>query len=228
MLDRFTDRPQELTTLFFDVSQVRSVLCFGAHPDDIEIGCGGTVFALLESNPNLKLDWVVLGCNELRKAEAQAAFEAWTNGRKNCDSHLFDFEDTLFPSQIVDIKRVMHSLSESIHPDIIFTHRREDLHQDHRTLAEVTWNTFRGHLILEYEIAKYEGDLGNPNVFVPLTKEIATKKSELLMNLFPTQQTKPWYSRETFEAIMRLRGVEAKSASGFAEAFHGRKIWLQT
>jgi LmbE family N-acetylglucosaminyl deacetylase len=218
---------QEISTLFFDVSKARSVLCIGAHPDDIEIGCGGTVLALLESNPELKLDWVVLGCNPFRKEEAQKAFESWTKGRVHCTSHLFEFTDTLFPSQIVDIKRTMHKLAESIQPDIVFTHRREDFHQDHRTLAEVTWNTFRGHLILEYEIVKYEGDLGNPNVFVPLTKEIATKKSELLMNLFPTQQTKPWYSSETFEAIMRLRGVESKSASGFAEAFHGRKIWLQ-
>jgi len=203
------------------------VLCIGAHPDDIEIGCGGTVLGLLANNHSLKLDWVVMGCNALRKAEAQAAFEAWTNGRENCFAHLFEFEDTLFPSQIVEIKRAMHKLSESIQPDIIFTHRREDFHQDHRTLAEVTWNTFRGHLILEYEIAKYEGDLGNPNVFVPLTNEIATKKTEMLMNIFATQQTKPWYSRETFEAMMRLRGVESKSASGFAEAFHGRKIWLK-
>ena len=213
--------------MFFDFSKTKSVLCIGAHPDDIEIGCGGTVLALLENNPDLKLDWVVLGCNELRKVEAQAAFESWTNRRDNCALHLFDFEDTLFPSQIVDIKRAMHKLSESIQPDIIFTHRREDFHQDHRTLAEVTWNTFRGHLILEYEIAKFEGDLGNPNVFVSLTDKIALKKTEMLMNLFPTQQTKPWYSSETFQAIMRLRGMEAKSASGFAEAFHGRKIWLQ-
>ena len=213
--------------MFFDLSKAKSVLCIGAHPDDIEIGCGGTILALLESNPDLKLDWVVLGCNDIRKIEARAAFEAWTDRRANCFLHLFDFEDTLFPSQIVDIKRAMHKLSESIQPDLIFTHRREDFHQDHRTLAEVTWNTFRGHLILEYEIAKYEGDLGNPNVFVALTDRIALKKSEMLMNLFPTQQTKPWYSSETFQAIMRLRGIEAKSASGFAEAFHGRKIWLQ-
>ncbi len=213
--------------MFFDLSKANSILCIGAHPDDIEIGCGGTVLALLDNNPDLRLDWVVLGCNQLRKAEAQAAFEAWTNGRANCVSHFYDFEDTLFPSQIVDIKRAMHKLSESIHPDVIFTHRREDYHQDHRTLAEVTWNTFRGHLILEYEIAKYEGDLGNPNVFVSLTDEIALKKTEMLMNLFPTQQTKPWYNSGAFQSIMRLRGIEAKSASGFAEAFHGRKIWLQ-
>lgn len=213
--------------MFFDVSKARSVLCIGAHPDDIEIGCGGTLLALLASNPELKLDWVVMGCNELRKAEAQAAFESWTKGCTNCRSHLFEFEDTLFPSQIVDIKKAMHKLSETIQPDLVFTHRREDFHQDHRTLAEVTWNTFRSHLILEYEIAKYEGDLGNPNVFVPLSNEIAIKKSEMLMKHFPTQQTKPWYSSQTFEAIMRLRGVESKSDSGFAEAFHGRKLWLK-
>jgi LmbE family N-acetylglucosaminyl deacetylase len=213
--------------MFFNLSNAKSVLCIGAHPDDIEIGCGGTLLAILESNPNLRLDWVVMGCNESRKAEAQSAFKAWTNGRENCFSHLFDFEDTFFPSQIVEIKRAMHNLSTSMQPDIVFTHRREDFHQDHRKLAEVTWNTFRGHLILEYEIPKYEGDLGNPNVFVPLSNDMATRKSELLMNHFPSQHTKPWYRKETFEAIMRLRGVEAKSTSGYAEAFHGRKLWLQ-
>lgn len=214
--------------LYFDLSATQSVLCIGAHPDDIEIGCGGTILSLLDRNPKLRVDWAVFGCNAVRKPEARESFDAWCGGNKNCFAHLFDFEDTLFPSQIVDIKKAMHTLSASIQPDIVFTHRREDLHQDHRTLAEVTWNTFRNHLVLEYEIPKYEGDLGNPNVFSPIAESHAAKKIELLLSLFVSQQGKPWFDRATFQAIMRIRGVECKSKSGFAEAFHGRKIWLAT
>lgn len=214
--------------MHFDLSVVKSVLCIGAHPDDIEIGCGGTILSLLSRIPDLRVDWAVFSSNSQRKAEALQAFHAWCGGNTNCVPHLFDFEDTLFPSQIVAIKKEMHRLSERVQPDIIFTHRREDLHQDHRTLAEVSWNTFRSHLILEYEIPKYEGDLGNPNVFAPLSAAHASQKIDLLLNHFASQQGKPWFDRETFQAIMRLRGVESKSASGFAEAFHGRKIWLAT
>ena len=214
--------------MYFDLAAARSVLCIGAHPDDIEIGCGGTILGLLKSNPSLRLDWVVMGCNPAREVEARAAFHAWSNGHDNCHVHLFDFEDTSFPSRIVEIKQTMHKLAETIKPEVIFTHRREDLHQDHRTLSEVTWNTFRQNLILEYEILKYEGDLGNPNVFVPLANEIAKKKIDLLMTHFPSQQRKSWYCKDTLEAIMRIRGMESKAPSGFAEAFHGRKLWLST
>ncbi len=214
--------------MYFDLSAAQSVLCIGAHPDDIEIGCGGTILSLLARNPNLRVDWAVFGCNAHRKAEAMDAFQAWCGESKYCFAHLFEFEDTLFPSQIVAIKKAMHGISDLVQPDLVFTHRREDLHQDHRTLAEVTWNTFRSHLILEYEIPKYEGDLGNPNVFAPLTEAHASRKIDLLLSHFASQQGKPWFDRETFQAIMRIRGVESKSESGFAEAFHGRKIWLAT
>jgi LmbE family N-acetylglucosaminyl deacetylase len=214
------------TKLFFHLATARSILCIGAHPDDIEIGCGGALLSLLANNPGLRVDWVVMGCTPQRQAEARDAFNAWCNGNTNCTFHSFDFEDTLFPSQIVAIKKAMHGLAQTIQPDIVFTHRREDLHQDHRTLAEVTWNTFRGNLIFEYEIAKYEGDLGNPNVFFPLTTEQASTKVRLLMTHFPSQRTKPWFRSETFDALMRVRGIESKSESGFAEAFHARKIWL--
>ena len=214
--------------MFFNLAASQSVLCIGAHPDDIEIGCGGTILGLLKNNPSLRLDWAVMGCNAKRNVEAQEAFRVWCDGHANCQLHLFDFEDTLFPSQIAEIKKAIGKLSETISPDLIFTHRREDLHQDHRTLAEVTWNTFRQHFILEYEIPKYDGDLGNPNVFVPLGFEIAKQKVDLLMTHFASQQHKPWYRKETFEAIMRIRGVESKAESGFAEAFHGRKMWFST
>ena len=224
----FSIQSLEPATLFFNLAALQSVLCIGAHPDDIEIGCGGTLLSLLKNNPRLRLDWVVMGCNAERNVEANEAFQAWSDGRDNCHIHLFDFEDTLFPSHITDIRKELHKLSGTINPDLIFTHRREDLHQDHRTLAEVTWNAFRQHLILEYEIPKYEGDLGNPNVFMPLDREIAEQKVALLMTHFPSQQLKPWYRKETFEAIMRIRGLESKAESGFAEAFHGRKILLAT
>jgi LmbE family N-acetylglucosaminyl deacetylase len=214
--------------MYFELNQVRSVFCIGAHPDDIEIGCGGTLLSLLVSNPDLRVDWVVMGCNAKRKGEAMESFDAWCNGRSNCFIHTFDFKDTLFPSQIVEIKQAIHSLADQTNPDIVFTHRREDMHQDHRTLSEVTWNAFRNHLILEYEIPKYEGDLGNPNVFIPLKTDLAIKKIDLLMKHFPSQQDKPWFDSETFRAMLRLRGVESKSASGFSEAFHARKIWLGT
>ncbi len=214
--------------MFFNLDAAQSVLCIGAHPDDIEIGCGGTILGLLRSNPSLSLDWVVMGCNAERNVEAHEAFQAWTDGRVNCRVHLFDFEDTLFPPRFAEIKQAMHKLADTVRPDVIFTHRREDQHQDHRTVSEVTWNTFRQNLILEYEIPKYEGDLGNPNVFVPLASEMANRKVNLLMEHFASQQSKPWYSKETFEAMMRIRGLESKAESGFAEAFHGRKIWLAT
>ncbi len=212
--------------MYFDLSTAKSVLCIGAHPDDIEIGCGGTILSLLSNNPELRVDWVVLGCNPQRKKEAQEAFGTWCKGSQNCIVHLFEFEDTLFPSQLVGIKRSLHKLAESMNPDLIFTHRREDFHQDHRTVSEVTWNAFRSHLILEYEIPKYEGDLGNPNVFVPLSTNLAMEKADLLMKHFPSQRIKTWFDRDMFQAIMRLRGMESKSPSGFAEAFHARKIWL--
>jgi LmbE family N-acetylglucosaminyl deacetylase len=181
----------------------------------------------LARNPKLRLDWIVVGCNEQRLAEAKCAAAAWC-GEADVTIHAWEFQDTLFPSQMASIKESIHALSKSIQPDIVFTHRREDLHQDHRTLAEITWNAFRDHLILEYEIPKYEGDLGNPNTFMPLSKDVAERKMDLLMHLFPSQQNKPWYGRETFRAMMILRGLECKSPSGYAEAFHARKVLLGT
>jgi LmbE family N-acetylglucosaminyl deacetylase len=214
--------------MHFELMRARSVLCLGAHPDDIEIGCGGTLLSMLKANPDLKVDWAVFSCNGPRLQEAKGAFQAWCQGAKNCSLHLFEFHDTMFPSQWPEIKQAVHTLGNSLQPDLIFTHRREDVHQDHRTLCEVTWNAFRNHTILEYEIPKYEGDLGNPNVYVPLTSEIASSKVELLLRLFNSQQDKPWYDAETFRALMRIRGVESKAESGFSEAFHARKIWLST
>jgi LmbE family N-acetylglucosaminyl deacetylase len=212
--------------MYFDLSHVQSLLCIGAHPDDIEIGCGGTLLTMFESNPEIQVDWVVVGCNGSRKQEALNAFRAYCGDARNCRVHLFEFEDTLFPSQQIEIKAAIHQLTKQCDPDLVFTHRREDLHQDHRVLAELTWNAFRNHCILEYEIPKYEGDLGQPNVFVPLEAYLVRRKVDLLWQSFPTQRDKPWFDEETFRSLMRIRGIESKSPSGYAEAFHGRKILL--
>jgi LmbE family N-acetylglucosaminyl deacetylase len=207
-----------------ELSNLQSVLCLGAHPDDIEIGCGGTLLELVSQNPNLKVDWVVFGCNAVRETEARASFRRWFGKSPSYKIHTHFFHDTLFPSQQSEIKEQFRQLSSSISPDVIFTHRREDVHQDHRLLAELTWQTFRSHLILEYEIPKYEGDLGNPNVFFPLKAETVQTKIQYLLDEFPTQREKPWFDRETFQAMMRIRGLESRAESGFAEAFHARKI----
>ena len=205
------------------ISSAKSVLCLGAHSDDIEIGCGGTLLAMLEQNPNLRIDWVVFSAAGDRGSEAKASFRAWCKSALNCKLHLFEFTDTLFPTQLAELKQTLSDLSKTVAPDIVLTHRLEDAHQDHRTIAEITWNAFRNHWILEYEIPKYEGDLGRPNVYVPLSKETAERKLALLMGEFESQQSKPWYARHTFQSIMQLRSIECRSESGYAEAFYGRK-----
>lgn len=207
-----------------EFSNLHSVLCIGAHPDDIEIGCGGTLLELMSRNPAARMDWIVFGCNRVREIEAISSFRRWFGNSPSRTIHTHFFSDTLFPSQQSEIKEQFRILSSSISPDVIFTHRREDMHQDHRLLAELTWQTFRSHLILEYEIPKYEGDLGNPNVFFPLKAETVQSKIQYLLDEFPTQREKPWFDRETFQAMMRIRGLESRAESGFAEAFHARKI----
>ncbi len=212
--------------MFCKLESLHSVVCIGAHADDIEIGCGGTLLSLRQSNPSLRVDWIVLSGDEARQAEAAESFGRWTDHSSDCHLHQFDFPDTFFPWHGVAIKQAIHHLSESMNPGLVFTHSQHDAHQDHRLVGEVAWNAFRQHLILEYEIPKYEGDLRNPNVFFPLSNSMAQRKIELLMSSFPSQNTKPWFDERTFFALLRLRGVESKAVDGWAEAFHGRKIWL--
>lgn len=209
--------------------KILTVLCLGAHSDDIEIGCGGTILRLLQSFPSARFHWIVFSSNRVRRKEALRSADLFLKGAKSRQIAVRTYRDGFFPYQGAKIKEEFERLKKRFIPDLIFTHYRHDLHQDHRLLNELTWNTFRNHLILEYEIPKYDGDLGSPNVFVPLEESVCRQKAELLDHAFQTQRTKHWFSEGTFFALMRLRGVETNSPTRFAEAFYGRKInlWLR-
>jgi LmbE family N-acetylglucosaminyl deacetylase len=202
------------------------LLCLGAHADDIEIGCGGTLLRLLEERPSSSVVWVVFSASPEREREARQSAAAFLAGSGRSEVLVRDFRESYFPSAVTDIKDFFETLKRRETPDLVLTHRREDLHQDHRTIAELTWNTFRDHLVLEYEIPKYEGDLGHPNVYVPLSGNVARRKVELVLLHFSSQRARSWFRAETFEAVMRLRAVECNARDGFAEGFHGRKIQI--
>jgi LmbE family N-acetylglucosaminyl deacetylase len=206
-------------------SSVPAVLCLGAHSDDLEIGCGGTVLRLLHDYPKARIHWVVLSAAGDRRKEATASAEALLAGFDAC-IEIAEFEDRFFPQQQAELKRFFDRLGRTLTPDLIVTHHRADLHQDHRTVAELTWETFRNHLVLEYEIPKYDGDLGQPNAYVELPRELCTRKIDHLLRMFPSQTSKFWFTDETFWAVLRLRGVECRAGSGYAEAFHARKLLL--
>jgi LmbE family N-acetylglucosaminyl deacetylase len=203
-----------------------SILCLGAHADDIEIGAGATVLTLLRRHPGSQVRWVVFAATAERVEEARASARAFLAeaGSSRVDVH--GFRDGFFPAAFAALKEEFEALKEGLAPDLILTHVREDHHQDHRTLAELTANTFRDHLVLGYEIPKYDPDLGNPNVFVPLDPELAERKVYALMTHFTTQRRRRWFVPETFYALMRLRGLQAAAPSGLAEAFYGPKLWL--
>lgn len=200
------------------------VLCLGCHSDDIEIGCGGTILRLIKDQPNCRFCWAVFSALGSRKIEAQRAAELFVGSERLDQLLLKEFPDGFMPFVGFDVKAAFEEMKRTISPDIIFTHTRKDAHQDHRLLSELTWNTFRNHLILEYEVPKYDGDLGHPNFFIPLEKEIYHKKVRYLLDVFETQRTKHWFTAETFLALMRLRGMECAAPSGYAEAFYCRKL----
>lgn len=202
-----------------------AVLALGAHSDDIEIGCGGTLLALQERY-ELDVTWVVFGASGERAGEARASAARFLEGAAAGRVVVEGFEDAFFPYQGERIKRRFEELKAELSPELVLTHTRGDAHQDHRLLCELTWNTFRDQLVLEYEIPKWDGDLGRPNVFVPLEEAVAARKVELLLECFPTQAGKPWFTRDLFRGLLRLRGMECVSASGLAEAFYGRKLVL--
>jgi LmbE family N-acetylglucosaminyl deacetylase len=202
------------------------LLCIGAHSDDIEIGCAGTVLHLLERLSIHRVTWVVLSGDDDRIAEAERSCRRILDGRCTIELHLQRFRDGFFPYTAVTIKEFFESLKQSTRPDLVLTHYRDDRHQDHRLTSELTYNTFRDHLILEYEVMKKDGDLGRPNAYVPLSEETAQRKVQLLMEGFGSQRDKSWFSEDAFLGLMRLRGIEAGAPSGYAEAFYGRKILL--
>ncbi|MFT5052960.1 MAG: LmbE family N-acetylglucosaminyl deacetylase [Chlamydiales bacterium] len=203
------------------------VLCLGAHCDDIEIGCGGTIRSLIAGERPVDFCWTVFSSNPARAQEAQAGAQAFLEGAHEQRVVLHEFRESFFPSEWEGIKEAFGRIRNDFEPDVVFTHRREDLHQDHRVISELTGNAFRDHLLLEYEIPKFDGDLGQPNVFVPLTTEAVDFKVATLMRVFATQLDKNWFDEDTFRAILRLRGVESNAPDRFAEAFHARKLPLK-
>jgi LmbE family N-acetylglucosaminyl deacetylase len=212
LLGEPTDRPLE-------------VLCLGAHCDDIEIGAGGTVLRLVESFPRARFTWLVAASTAVRREEAHRSAAAFLAGAASVDVRVEDFRESYLPAQAERLKDRFEELKASVSPDLILTHHRHDRHQDHRLVAELTWNTFRDHLVLEYEIAKYEGDLGTPNLYVALDDEVAARKADLIVEHFPSQQHRHWFERDAFLALSRVRGIEANTRH--AEAFHAPKVMAQ-
>jgi LmbE family N-acetylglucosaminyl deacetylase len=202
------------------------VLALGAHPDDIEIGCTGTILKLVQQKAVSEICWVVLSGDGQREAEARRSAEAIIGDVPQRKVVLADFADGFFPHDGRQVKSFFEQLKDVFSPDVIFTHQRGDLHQDHRLSCELTWNTFRDHLILEYEVPKYDGDMSAPNVFVPLDENLLRRKIDHLMSNFDSQLSKPWFREDLFSGLLRLRGMECNSPTSYAEAFYCRKAVL--
>lgn len=210
------------------LSGVKRVLCIGAHSDDIEIGCGGTILRLIESNAEIEIYWMVLCSNPVRAKEAKDSANSFLRRARRKTIDIQKVRDGFLPNHWAEVKEQFERLKGEFSPDLIFTHCRHDLHQDHRTLNELTWNTYRSHFILEYEIPKYDADLRSPNVFVTLSNAQCRKKTALLMRHFGSQRSKQWFSEDLFTGLLRLRGIESASPTRFAEGFYCRKIVLGT
>ncbi|AHW60971.1 N-acetylglucosaminyl deacetylase, LmbE family [Draconibacterium orientale] len=198
------------------------ILCLGAHCDDIEIGAGGTLLKIIQENEVSHLSWIVFASNKIRKQEALISAHRFVEDIPNNKVSINTFRDGFLKTEFVKIKEYFEELKKDIDPDLIFTHYRKDRHQDHRLISDLTWNTWRNHMILEYEIPKYDGDLGIPNFYVPLQEEIIHKRNKIILESFISQQNKHWFDEATFNALPRLRGIE--STSRFAEAFYVRKL----
>jgi len=199
------------------------VLAIGCHADDIEIGCGGSLLALTRARPEVHVTWVVLTASGTRADEARSSAAAFLDSAARADIRVLGLRESFLPYQGGEVKEAFEEL-KSVEPDVIFTHTRHDLHQDHRLACELTWNTFRDHLVLEYEVPKYDGDLGTPNVFVPLDESVVDDKLRLIGEHFESQSGKHWFDDELFRPLLRIRGMEA--ASRYAEAFTCRKLRL--
>jgi|SRR5690242_2688889 len=209
-----------------DLKSVKRVLCIGAHSDDIEIGCGGTIQQLIQQSQQLEFYWLVLCSNPQRAKEACRSAAVFLRDVQHKQIVVKNFRDGFLPYTGAPVKEAFEEIKQGFDPDLIFTHFRDDLHQDHRMACELTWNTFRHHFILEYEIPKYDADLRSPNFFVPLTEAQARRKVERLMRFFGTQRSKQWFSEDLFFGLMRLRSIEIASPTKYAESFHCRKARL--
>jgi LmbE family N-acetylglucosaminyl deacetylase len=207
-------------------SKPLKILCLGAHSDDIEIGCGGTILQLQKNRNNIVFYWVVLSANEKRKQEARKSAETFLKHVEKKTIIIKNFKDGYFPYIGKELKDFFEVLKKSFSPDLIFTSCRHDLHQDHRLVSELTWNSYRDHMILEYEIAKYDGDLGSPNAFVHLEEAVCEQKIQNIISIFQTQQNNHWFSKEVFLSLSRLRGIESNAPDRYAEAYYCRKIIL--
>jgi LmbE family N-acetylglucosaminyl deacetylase len=231
-LEKRSERPGKVDlfvktfTFPLDKDVPATVLCLGAHSDDLEIGCGGAILYLTRTNPNLTVHWIVFSGSGQRGVEARQSADQFLAGAGSKQIIVKEYRDGFFPYTGGQIKDEFESLKKTISPDLIFTHCRHDLHQDHHLINELTWNTFRDHLILEYETPKYDGDLGAPNLFVPLDDDIVRQKIGILLSVFRSQAGKHWFSDDLFRSLMRLRGMEC-AHRGYAEAFHVRKLMVK-
>jgi LmbE family N-acetylglucosaminyl deacetylase len=202
------------------------VLCVGAHCDDIEIGCGGTLLQLQQTSAPLTIDWAILSGTQERRSEAISSMEQFVAPRHRGSLTFGDLPDANFPADYSGAKAFFSSLRSNANPDLVFCHARDDAHQDHRIVNEMTWGAFRDHCILEYEIMKWDGDLGRPNAYVPLDPEQAEAKVALLMSAYGSQRSRDWFTPDAFRAVMRIRGLECRAPSGLAEGFVARKLLL--
>ena len=205
------------------ISGPLTILALGAHCDDIEIGCGGTILSIINNNTKVNITWIVFTSNEKRKVEASIGARLFTKNIKKLDLKIYEFRDGFLPYHGEDLKETFEEIKKGINPDLIFTHYRHDLHQDHRLVSELTWNTFRNHLILEYEIPKWDGDLATPNTYVHLDETTGVQKIDYLQKAYNSQKTKAWFTDDLFWSMMRIRGMESNSPSRIAEAFYNRK-----
>jgi len=203
---------------------LKHVLCLGAHCDDLEIGCGGTVLKLTDCRNPPEFTWVVFSSDATREAEAMRSAEIFLRCAPRSRIVVKKFRDGFLPYEGGLVKEAFEELKGTVAPDLVLTHHRDDLHQDHRLISELTWNTFRDHLILEYEIPKYDGDLGVPNVFVPLDDSLCRRKLDTILASFTSQRDRRWFSEDLFRSLLRLRGMECNAAGNYAEAFYCRKL----
>ena len=201
-----------------------SVLCLGAHSDDIEIGCGGTILRLISTFRKVKFCWVVFGAEGERREEALRSAQLFLKDIPETQVVVHGFKDGYFPFVGAEVKNIFEQIKRDFAPDLVLTHTLDDRHQDHRLICDLTWNTFRSHLILEYEVPKYDGDLGRPNFYVPLDEPFCRKKIENILLSFQSQKAKHWFTEDTFASLMRLRGIESGGRSRYAEAFYAKKL----